>query len=36
MKYLLDTNVCIRVMRGNAQVTARMAQAVMAQLRLAP
>lgn len=27
MKYLLDTNVCIRVMRGDARVSARMAQA---------
>lgn len=26
MKYLLDTNVCIRVMRGEPKVTARMRQ----------
>lgn len=28
MKYLLDTNVCIRAMKGDPQVTARLAQAV--------
>lgn len=28
MKYLLDTNVCIRAMRGDPQVTARLRQAV--------
>jgi predicted nucleic acid-binding protein len=28
MKYLLDTNVCIRAMKGDRPVTARLAQAV--------
>lgn len=28
MKYLLDTNVCIRAMKGDPQVNARLAQAV--------